>query len=182
MIQRQGLSEEEVSVNHHCVLKPDNSLSILLIEINEYHSLRAELELIHLFLLFKYSLEISVEISDAKLRILLSYLDIMTQNSQVWEKKVCWQVVHIIIWKPFILMHFVSSVTTWSTRHEVVTVLVLRYSFLLSMVPKVLIQNSTKVCHCRATMLFWCQTIRQKQIQQLSPCCLKKAIHGLVKT
>ena len=138
--------------------------------------------MIHLFLLFKCSLEISVEISDAKLRILLSYLDIMTQNSQVWEKKVCWQVVHIIIWKPFILMHFVSSVTTWSTRHEVVTVLVLRYSFLLSMVPKVLIQNSTKVCHCRATMLFWCQTIRQKQIQQLSPCCLKKAIHGLVKT
>jgi len=82
MIQRQGLSEEEVSVNHHCVLKPDNSLSILLIEINEYHSLRTELELIHLFLLFKCSLEISVEISDAKLRILLSYFD-MTQNSSL---------------------------------------------------------------------------------------------------
>ena len=83
MIRRQGLSEEEDSVNHHSVLRHNNCLLTLLIEINEYHSLRTELELIHLFLLFKYSLEISVEISDAKLRILLSYLDIMTQNSQV---------------------------------------------------------------------------------------------------
>jgi hypothetical protein len=40
----------------------------------------------------------------------------------------------------------------------------------------------TEVHHCRATMLFWCLTIRQKQIQQLSPCCLRKPIHGLVKT
>jgi len=83
MIWRKGLSEEVDSVNHNCILRPNNCLSTLLIEINEYHSLRTELELIHLFLLFKYSLEISVEISDAKLRILLSYLDIMTQNSQV---------------------------------------------------------------------------------------------------
>jgi hypothetical protein len=55
------------SGNHHCVLKPNSSLSTFLIEINEYHSLRTELELILLFLLFKYSLEISFEISDAKL-------------------------------------------------------------------------------------------------------------------
>lgn len=67
-----------------------------------------------------------------------------------------------------------------ATEHDVV-IFALAYSYLSVHEPRNIFSEKC-FTFFRVIMLFLCLIIRQKQIQQLLHCCLKKPTRGLVKT